>query len=391
MLSTIYVDKEEKMANEIAEKNMALKKLMLSLANKKAWEYSIMLTEKSLETLDREMLKSREHVFFIGQGTSYATALCASSWGAHIAKLNSRAITAYEFRQYLEDILLCPGRSLVVGISCGGETESVRLALLKAREAGATTMIISGEGDIKCAEPADFRLITDSHIESRSGTKAASVSHIFLMSAAYKLSVLIGSLNGALTESQTEYWNKGFDEMVESMKCLPWLFDRMNELAMDFAQRGYDNFAVLGAGPNFGTAQEAALKTCEFAWKFCACEELEDFQHGRFREVNDNVAILITAPSGRNDDKTEEILNICSKAELGAFVLTDKVTDKIRELALDVVQMPTLPDEYLTPFLYIFPYWFFGYHIMENAGGKVGESRYVYRGGFIGRPENLPK
>lgn len=379
------------MANEISEKNLALKKLMLSLADKKAWEYSIGLTEKSLEMMDRDMLKSREYVFFIGQGTSYATALCAASWGSHIARVNSRAITAYEFRQYLEDILLCPERSLVVGISCGGETESVRLALLKAREAGAATMIISGEGNIKCSGSADYRLITDSHIESRSGTKAASISHIFLMAAAYKLSVLIGSLNGALTKIQTEYWNKGFDDMVESMNCLPGLFDRMNEIAIDFAQRGYDNFAVLGVGPNFGTAQEAALKTCEFAWKFCACEELEDFQHGRFREVNDNVAILITAPSGRNDDKVEEILNICSKAKLGVFVLTDKVTDRVRGLALNVVQMPTLSDEYLTPFLYIFPYWFFGYHIMENAGGKVGESRYVYQGGFIGRPENLPK
>ena len=175
------------------------------------------------------------------------------------------------------------------------------------------------------------------------------------------------------------------------MDCLPALFDRMNEIAVAFAKRGYEDFVVLGAGPNFGTAQEAALKTCEFAWKFCACEELEDFQHGRFREVNDNVAILITAPSGKNYDKTVEILNICSKAELGAFVVTDSVTDKIKELAQNIIVMPKLRDEYLTPFLYIFPYWFFGYHVMENSGGKVGESRYVYRGGFIGRPENLPQ
>lgn len=379
------------MANEIAEKNLALKTLMLSLADRKAWEYNSDLIEKSLETIDKELLKSKEQIFFVGHGTSYATALCAASWGAHIARRSSRAVTAYEFRQYMDDMLLCPEKSLVVGISCSGDTESLRLALIKAREAGASTMILSGEGNIKCAAPADFRILTDSHIEDRSGTKAASISHIFLMAAAYKLSVLIGSANGSLSETQAEYWNKGFEEMVSSMECLPALFDRMNEIAIEFSKRGYEDFAVLGAGPNFGTAQEAALKTCEFAWKFCACEELEDFQHGRFREVNDNVAILITAPSGKTYDKTVEILNICSKAELGAFVVTDQVTDKIRELAQNIVEMPRLRDEYLTPFLYIFPYWFFGYHIMENAGGKVGESRYVYRGGFIGRPENLPQ
>lgn len=379
------------MVNEIAEKNLALKELMLSLADRRAWERSLTLTEESLDAMDKELLQGREYVFFVGQGTSYATALCAASWGAHIARLCSRALTAYEFRQYTDDVLLHPEKSLVIGISCGGETESVRLALQKAKDAGARTMIISGEGEIRCAQPAEIRLITDSHIENRSGTKAASVSHIFLMAAAYKLCIILGKLNGSLSEEQAEYWAAGFDEMVESMKCLPELFNKMNAIAIDFAQRGYDNFAALGTGPNFGTAQEAALKTCEFAWKFCACEELEDFQHGRFREVNDNVAILITAPSGRNDEKTEEILNICAKAKLGVFVITDKVTDKMKELALNVVELPGLRDEYLTPFLYIFPYWFFGYHIMENSGGKVGESRYVYRGGFIGRPEDMPQ
>lgn len=379
------------MSNEIAEKNLLLKNLMLSLAERSAWDYNNELIEGSLAKLDRSELAKYEHIFFVGHGTSYATALCAASWGAHIARLSSRAVVAYEFRQYVEDIILVPEKSLVVGISCGGETESVRLALRCAKEAGAATMIISGEGDIKCADFADFRILTDSHIESRSGTKAASISHTFLMAAAFKLSVLIGSANGSLSDERVAYWNTCFDEMVGSMSCLPELFERMNDVAKAFDEGGYDNFAVLGAGPNFGTAQEAALKTCEFAWKFCACEELEDFQHGRFREVNDNVAILITSPAGRNYAKTLEILNICSKAELGAFVVTDEVTDEMRELAKVVVEMPKLSDEYLTPFLYIFPYWFFGFHLMENEGGKVGESRYVYRGGFIGRPENLPQ
>ena len=281
------------MSNEIAEKNLLLKELMLSLADKSAWAYNDSLIEGSLNKLDRSELARFEHIFFVGHGTSYATALCAASWGSHIARLTSRAVVAYEFRQYMEDIMLVPKKSLVVGISCGGETESVRLALGCARDAGAATMIVSGEGDIKCAEFADWRVLTDSHIEQRSGTKAASISHTFLMAAAFKLCVLIGSANGSLSDERVAYWNACYDEMVASMSCLPELFERMNDVAKAFAEGGYDNFAVLGAGPNFGTAQEAALKTCEFAWKFCACEELEDFQHGRFREVNDNVAILV--------------------------------------------------------------------------------------------------
>lgn len=379
------------MANEIVEKNLALKKLMLSLADKRAWEYNAGLIEQSLAELEKGKLAGRDEVIVVGHGTSFATALCASSWLSHISRISSKAMTGYEFRQYMDDAMLSPKRSIVIGISCSGGTESVRLALAKAKEAGAVTMLISGEGDISCAGPADMRIITDSHIENRSGTKAASVSHIFLMEAAYKLSVWLGRLNGALTEEAAEFWTDAFEKTVEAMDCLPALFERMDKLAVDLIAKGYDSYAVLGVGPNAGTAQEAALKICEFAWKFCACEELEDFQHGRFREVNDNIAIFITAPSGRNYGKTMEILNICCKAELGCMVVTDEATDEMRGYTSNIVELPKLPDEYLTPFLYIFPYWFLGYHIMENAGGKVGESRYVYRGGFIGRPENLPQ
>ena len=52
---------------------------------------------------------------------------------------------------------------------------------------------------------------------------------------------------------------------------------------------------ALGTGPNLGTAQEGALKICEFAWVFGACEELEDFAHGRFREADGKIPLLLLA------------------------------------------------------------------------------------------------
>ena len=90
------------MANEIVEKNLALKKLMLSLADKRAWEYNAGLIEQSLAELEKGKLAGRDEVIVVGHGTSFATALCASSWLSHISRISSKAMTGYEFRQYMD-------------------------------------------------------------------------------------------------------------------------------------------------------------------------------------------------------------------------------------------------------------------------------------------------
>ena len=43
----------------------------------------------------------------------------------------------------------------------------------------------------------------------------------------------------------------------------------------------------LAAGPNVGTVEEGALKIIELAWVPAEGREMEDFLHGRYREVDE--------------------------------------------------------------------------------------------------------
>jgi hypothetical protein len=58
------------------------------------------------------------------------------------------------------------------------------------------------------------------------------------------------------------------------------------------------------------------------------------------------------------------------------IVFTDDVTLPMEKLASYIVKMPKLQDEYLTPFLYVFPLWFYGYYIRQKKGKLVGEVRH---------------
>ena len=61
------------------------------------------------------------------------------------------------------------------------------------------------------------------------------------------------------------------------MSALPELFEKMGGLAEEYSQEEMHNVVALGTGPNLGTAQEGALKICEFAWCSERATELEDF------------------------------------------------------------------------------------------------------------------
>lgn len=161
------------------------------------------------------------------------------------------------------------------------------------------------------------------------------------------------------------------------MACLPELFDEMEKIATWYKGTGTENMVVLGTGPNMGTMVEGALKICEMAWKFGAGEELEDFAHGRFREMDGKIPLFIITP-GRKDQGE----GAGSPGRMQHFrdappcSLPAAPPPAVEKLATHIVRMPEVEDEYLTPFLYVFPLWFFGYHVRKMENGLVGEKRF---------------
>ena len=107
------------------------------------------------------------------------------------------------------------------------------------------------------------------------------------------MAVLLAKKNGAADEKQAAVWKEKFEDVRAKMACLPELFDEMEKISTWYKGTGTENMVVLGTGPNMGTMVEGALKICEMAWKFGAGEELEDFAHGRFREMDGKIPLFI--------------------------------------------------------------------------------------------------
>lgn len=361
---------------EIAVRNDRLRRHMFALADREFWEKNDRLIGESIEKIGGEGLEGIRTVYLTGHGTSFATAENGQSIMSRIAGVYTRALYAYELWRYPEEFLIEPGRTLVIGITCGGNTESVRLALKESRQRGARTMLISHDGECSCSEEAQFRIRTDCRVEECADVQAYTVSHLFLLTAVFKTALLLASKNGTADRNSIESWEEKFEDVRKKMDCIPQLFEKMRLLALWYKESGAENFAVLGAGPNRGTMVEGALKICEMAWKFGAGEELEDFAHGRFREMDGTIPLLILSPSERTKDKVMDILAGCKIAGVPAIVFTQEADAAMRKMAKQVVLMPRIEDEYMTPFLYVLPLWFFGFHIRNLENEMVGEKRF---------------
>ena len=122
--------------------------------------------------------------------------------------------------------------------------------------------------------------------------------------------------------------------------------------------------------------QEGALKICEFAWIFGACEELEDFAHGRFREVDGRIPLFLLAPHENSARKVLDLLSGCQIAQTPAVIFTQCRIPEAEAFGPTVIPMPRIQEECLTPFVYVFPLWFFGFHYRSRRQALVGERRF---------------
>lgn len=363
--------------NETKVANERLYAHMMSAAKPETWRNTLGMSDESIRGFqDTPWLKEIRTVYLIGHGTSLATSMNGESAVAHIARVHAQAVPAFSFVHYTKDYVLRPEETLVVGVSCSGDTKSVVDGLKAARDLGAHTLIISGEGDIKAAKYSDLRIVTDAHVESRAGINAYSISHLFILLAIHRLAILLGQQNGALAKDQAAYWQAQQEKAFAAMACLPKLFQDMHALYLDLEKYGAKNYAVLGTGPNRGTAQEGALKICEFCWRFGAADELEDFAHGRFREVGDREPLFMIAPDANTTPKVMDLLAGCQVSKTPSVVFTAAPTPAMKKLATHIIEMPAMDNEYMTPFLYVFPLWFYGYHVRHAEHGLVGEKRH---------------
>lgn len=337
---------------------------ILALADPAAWQASLDLAEEALAGWPR---RSFRRIVFTGHGSSLFNGLVARSVVEHIAGLPCEAVAGFHFARYAEPALL--GRDvLVAGISTTGTTESVCAALEAARAAGSPILAITARPGTPITRGADLTLLTGGADDEIS---VKTKSYVQALVAPYLLALHLAGEN-----APRDYWLAQIRRAGEAAgEFLQKQRGGIEALAEAFAPQAPKVF-VLGTGPNLGTAEEASLKMIEMAKMYSECQELEDFFHGRLREVDAHSPLVFIAPSGRASRRVLDFLTVTDRVGTPSVVLTDEITPGIRRLATHVIQLPGGLDEFATPLLYIIPMHLFGYEMAVRRGYDPNARRY---------------
>jgi glucosamine 6-phosphate synthetase-like amidotransferase/phosphosugar isomerase protein len=276
----------------------------------------------------------------------------------HIAGIPCKAVPAFAFSSYLEHRLL-DAQTLVIGISTMGKTQSVGEALERARQAGSSTLAITAHTSTPVTTHADIVLLTGGE-DDRISVKTKSYVQALI-------SIYMLALHLSGQSQQRIHWLNQIELAAQgARRFLNEQQDQIKQLAEKFA--GAPKVFVLGSGPNLGTAEEASLKIIEMAKLVSESQELEDFFHGRLREVDPDSPMFFIAPQGRSSRRVLDFLTVMDRIKAPSIVLTDNPSPGVQRLATHVIRIPVSLDEYATPLLYILPIHLFGYEMAHQRG-----------------------
>ncbi len=311
-----------------------------------------------------EASSSGKRLVFTGNGTAFYSA----EMGSQILGLSSAdwgAIQALELTNYEGE----PGKGIVIGISHSGITKSTVDALAKAKSRGARTIGITHFSDRPISKVSDKTLVIgDSPDKSRCHTK----TYVDSAAAAFEISLKFlrewGFLQGELNAIKEEF-EKGLVLKVQS--TISSTEQDARKAAEEF--RSVSKIFFAGAGPNYITSREAALKIKETSYLGAEGMELEEILHGPAMSFDRDTLVVAMAPSGPAVERTKDLIS--AARTIGARTLV--VSDGSANFDSDrIVQVPRT-HEYLSPFLTIIPLYFFSYYLSVGKGNNPDYLRYL--------------
>jgi glucosamine--fructose-6-phosphate aminotransferase (isomerizing) len=264
---------------------------------------------------------------------------------------------------------------LVIGISTTGETQAVCEALQYARRSGARALAVTAYPDSPVRRVAEAAILTNGQSDTLS---VKTSSYVQALIALYVLAIRLGErriVSAKQSDASPKDW---IAQISRAGECAASFLEQgralISRLAGQFAAA--PKVFVLGCGPNCGTAEEAALKVIEMAKQYAEAQELENFFHGRLREVDQTTPLFFIAPSGHSSRRLLDFLTVADHIHVPSIVLTDELTEGVQKLAGHVIQMPAGLEELFTPLLYIIPLHLFGFELALVRGYDPNARRY---------------
>ena len=306
-------------------------------------------------------------VTIVACGTSYYAGLVAKYWFEQFARVPVDIDVASEFR-YREPVL--EERGLALFISQSGETADTLAALRHCKAEGQTIAVVVNVPTSSMAREADLLLPTHAGPEiGVASTKAFTCQLAVLAAFAAHMAVKKGRMG---REEEAEVVR----HLMEAPAALNAALDHDDDIAaMAPLIAPARDVLYLGRGADFPLAMEGALKLKEISYIHAEGYASGEMKHGPIALIDDNVPVIVLAPSGPLFEKTvsnmEEV-----RARGGKVVLISDAEGlaEAGEGCLATIEMPRV-HPLIAPLIYAIPVQLLAYHVACVKGTDVDQPR----------------
>ena len=306
-----------------------------------------------------------ERLAIVACGTASYVGMIGKYWVEQLARLPVEVDVASEFRY--RDPVLTPG-TLGVVISQSGETADTLAALRHMKQAGLTTAGIINVPTSSMAREVDLLLSTHAGPEIGVASTKAFTCQLAVMAA---LATNLARAKGLLTDEADVVHH--LQQVPEAMSEALALDESIEAMAGKIAVAR--DVLYLGRGPEYPLALEGALKLKEISYIHAEGYASGEMKHGPIALIDDQVPLIVLAPSGPLFDKT--VSNMQEAQARGAQVVLISDADGIAQAGENTIATIELPKVHplIAPLVYAVPVQLLAYHVAVAKGTDVDQPR----------------
>jgi len=312
-------------------------------------------------------LSAIRRVTIVACGTSFYAGMVAKYWFEQFARVPVDLDVASEFR-YRAPVME-PGGLMIV-ISQSGETADTLAALRHAREEGQTIAAVVNVPTSTMAREADLLLPTHAGPEiGVASTKAFTCQLAVLAALAANLARAKGKLSPADEKAIVKHLSQAPAALNAALA-----YDEAIE-AMAGAVAGARDVLYLGRGTDYPLALEGALKLKEISYIHAEGYAAGEMKHGPIALIDENVPVIVIAPSGPLFDKT--VSNMQEVQARGGKVVLISDYDGVEAAGDGCLATITMPKVHplIAPLVYAVPVQLLAYHVAVAKGTDVDQPR----------------
>lgn len=306
-------------------------------------------------------------VTIVACGTSYYAGMVAKYWFEQFARVPVDLDLASEFR-YREPVME-PG-GLALFISQSGETADTLAALRHARAEGQKVAVVVNVPTSTMAREADLLLPTHAGPEiGVASTKAFTCQLSVLAALAVNFARAKGRMDEAMEKQIVAHLQEAPAALNEALSR-----DEKIEAIAPLVAPARD-VLYLGRGLDYPMALEGALKLKEISYIHAEGYAAGEMKHGPIALIDDNVPVIVLAPSGPLFGKT--ISNMQEVQARGGKVILISDKEGIAEAGdglMASIEMPSV-HPLIAPIAYAVPIQLLAYHVATVKGTDVDQPR----------------